>query len=135
MPQQLTHALLVASGGALGALSRYGVAIALRRAQEHFPWATLLVNVLGCLIAGALVGAFGADRERLSDEARLLLMVGFLGGRTTFSTFGTDTLILWRRAPGPALLNVGLNLTLSLLAVGLGARLGAWSAALPAGPR
>lgn len=122
----LTQALLVAGGGALGALCRWGVTL-LMRPLHTFPFATLAVNALGCLLAGVLVGGFGLDRERLSDEARLALMVGFLGALTTFSTFSTDTLILLRRegAAGPALLNVTLNVALSLGAVFLGAHLGA----------
>ena len=127
-PPALTQALLVAGGGALGAVCRWGLTAALRPLHE-FPFATLSVNALGCLLAGVLLGGFGLDRERLSDEPPLALMVGFLGALTTFSTFSTDTLILFRRggAVGPALLNVALNVVLSLGAVVLGARLGeAW---------
>lgn len=124
IPQPLSHALLVALGGAVGSLTRWAVAVALQR-LGHFPWWTLAVNVVGCLLGGVLMGRFGVDRSRFTDEVRLLVMVGFLGGLTTFSTFSTDTLILVRRAPGLAAINVALNVCLSLGAVVLGARLGA----------
>ena len=81
--------LLVALGGAAGCVARYATALAFFRPGEPpaFPWATLVANLLGCLLIGYLNGVL-ADRR---PELRVLLMVGFLGGYTTFSTFSLET--------------------------------------------
>jgi fluoride exporter len=86
----MSAALLVALGGALGALLRYGASLALpRQDAAAFPWTTLWVNLAGSLVIGLL--APGLARH---DAARLLLIVGVLGGFTTFSTFSLDALTL-----------------------------------------
>lgn len=83
--------LLVAIGGALGAVARYGVGLATAAlGLAGFPWATLFVNLSGGLAMGALAGLLGPDGETL----RLLLGVGVLGGFTTFSAFSLDTMRL-----------------------------------------
>jgi CrcB protein len=117
--------LLVALGGALGATARYGVAWLVPRASSSaFPWATLLVNVIGCAVAGALGAVLMARAPTDTTNLRAFLGVGVLGGFTTFSAFGIDTFTLARDgSPGLALINVAANLTLSLAAVALG-----WSA-------
>lgn len=77
----------IALGGALGALSRYGMGeLVTKVTGSEFPWGTLLVNLLGCLLFGLLAG-LAEQRIPLSEETRLFLMVGFLGAFTTFSTF------------------------------------------------
>lgn len=97
----LTASALVASGGAIGALGRYHLGVAVTRvigdeAARSFPWATLLVNILGCLAMGVLTGWF--IRQGATDEnLRLFLGVGILGGFTTFSTFGLEMLTLVQR--------------------------------------
>lgn len=107
---------LVAVGGFAGAVSRWGVALALPAA---FPWGTLAVNVAGSLLLGALVadGRFG---EWLPAGARLLLATGFLSSFTTYSTFAAETVAL-----GPTLgaVNVGANYALGLGAALLGRHL------------
>lgn len=83
--------LLVAAGGALGAMARYGAGlITLALGWSAFPWATLCVNVAGGLAMGALAGWLGEGGHAL----RLLLGVGVLGGFTTFSAFSLDVLRL-----------------------------------------
>ena len=84
--------LLAALGGALGALGRWGVSLALPSASG-WPWATLLVNVTGCLLIGVLLAVLPA---RLADSPwlRPLLAVGVLGGYTTYSTFAVDVVRL-----------------------------------------
>jgi fluoride exporter len=77
--------LLVSAGGALGALARYGVTLALPTAPGGFPWATFWVNVTGCLLIGALVAYVG---ER--PLPRLFLGTGVLGGYTTFSAYAVE---------------------------------------------
>ena len=84
----------VAAGGALGTLARFGVA---QWVQGHWPQhahlATLLVNLIGCLLIGYLYGLF-LNRPDIALEVRAGLTVGVLGGLTTFSTFSMDTLRL-----------------------------------------
>jgi CrcB protein len=89
--------LLIALGGALGTLARYGTHILAKGAGERlaFPVATLTVNLLGCFAIGYLQGVL-IERWPVREEYRLMLIVGFLGGFTTFSTFGWDTAQLLR---------------------------------------
>lgn len=116
--------LLVALGSALGGVTRYWVSgLVASRVGETFPWGTLAVNVLGSALIGA-VAAFGdSGRLGLSAEARQFLMLGVLGGFTTFSSFSLQTLRLvqdgdWTRAAG----NVVVSITLCLVAVAIGYR-------------
>ena len=90
--------LLVALGGAIGSVLRYETgALVLRQVgTAQFPWGTFTVNVLGCAIAGALAG-LGERHGFLTAEMRLLLFTGFLGGFTTFSAFGVETIALVER--------------------------------------
>lgn len=93
--------LLVGLGGAFGSIARYLIGNATMRwvapyNAVGFPWGTLLVNVLGC----AAIGMLAVLIERmtsLNTELRLLLITGFLGGFTTFSSFGLDTWYLMRK--------------------------------------
>ncbi len=85
--------LLAALGGALGALARWGVATALPPTPGSWPWATLLVNLTGCLLIGVLLPVLMA-RFPTSAWPRPLLATGVLGGYTTWSTFAVDTTAL-----------------------------------------
>ncbi|MGE4316698.1 fluoride efflux transporter CrcB [Acinetobacter sp.] len=82
--------LLVALGGAVGASLRYGAGILLFKPTSGFPWTTWWVNICGCLLAGIFF-AYSQKFPVLQNEARLFLMVGILGGFTTFSSFGLET--------------------------------------------
>ncbi len=90
--------LLVAAGGAVGSMARYqiGAWVLARTETWQFPLGTFIVNVMGCLIAGALIG-WAEYRNFLTLELRLLLFTGFLGGFTTFSAFGVETVALLER--------------------------------------
>lgn len=114
-------ALAVFIGGGLGALTRYQVSRLLPSAP--LPWGTLAVNVLGCLVLGLLVPIFAA-REDLSPALRTGITTGVLGGLTTFSTFGVETLRAWQSAPHLGMINLGLNLVVGLSAAGVGLWLG-----------
>src|ERR1044072_6381162 len=94
---------LVAVGGALGAVARFGVSSALP--TKGFPWATLAVNLMGSLLIGYLLLESGMEHA-----ARLFAVVGFLGGFTTLSTYSAEMVDLWRTGHVPvALANVLAN--------------------------
>lgn len=90
--------LLVAIGGALGSMARYGLsALIVRQVNPvDFPWGTFGVNILGCLLAGIFLVA-AEQFPAVNQEARLFMVTGLLGGFTTFSAFGIETLSLIRR--------------------------------------
>ncbi len=113
--------LLAASGGALGALARWGLSLALP-SPGGWPWATLLVNLSGCLLLGALLAAL-AHRSPEPSWARPFLGVGVLGGYTTYSTFAVEVVDLVD--DGAVALAIGYLLASvvgGILAVALGAR-------------
>jgi CrcB protein len=85
--------LLAALGGALGALARWGVAVALPSSPGSWPWATLLVNLTGCLLIGVLLAVLLA-RYPSSPWLRPLLATGVLGGYTTYSAFAVEVVQL-----------------------------------------
>ena len=89
----LVRVALVGLGGALGAVARYllGTWIA-TRVSPDFPWSTFLINISGSFLIGVILGL--ASAGQLSNEARLFLAVGVLGGYTTFSTFSYESLEL-----------------------------------------
>ena len=122
--------LLVGLGGGIGSMARYALGMLLMQPAAHgrFPLATFAVNVLGCLLAGLLAGWW--ERQAiLSADARLFVFTGLLGGFTTFSAFGLETVALLRRGePGTAALYAGGSVALGIAAVWLGLRL---VAALP----
>lgn len=115
---------LIAAGGALGAVARYGLTEAVRAiAGSSFPWGTLAVNVLGCAAVGVF-GAIAAGPAGVRDEYRALVVVGLLGGFTTFSAFGWETFqLLEARSFGPAAANALLNACVGVAAVFLGFRM------------
>lgn len=86
----------VACGGAIGASLRYALSLYLVKPQNLFPWPTWWINISGCVLAGI----FFACTERypiLQQQTRLFLMVGILGGYTTFSSFGLETFVLLKQ--------------------------------------
>ncbi len=121
-------ALIVGLGGFLGAIFRYYLAGAVERwyGLNGFPWGIFVVNILGCFLIGLIFGYSSLVRS-LSEETRLLLVTGFLGSLTTFSTFGQQTLDLLRKGQmGLGLANIGASVVVGLLAVWLGYSLVAW---------
>lgn len=89
------HVIFIAVGGALGALARYGISKYFNQITGGvFPWGTLIVNFIGLFIIGFLFEIF--EQAVVPSEWRLFLTVGFLGALTTFSTFGLETLNLFR---------------------------------------
>ncbi|TWT90780.1 putative fluoride ion transporter CrcB [Pseudobythopirellula maris] len=116
----------IALGGAFGALGRYGVGLACLRAfGDRFPYGTLAVNAIGCLVIGMLMHAGLVAAARLPTAAHAGLTVGLLGALTTFSTFGYETVrLLEQNQPLMALANVAANLLLGCAAVWVGLSLG-----------
>lgn len=112
---------LIALGSALGGVARNGMsAWVAQRAGDAFPWGTLAVNVLGSLVVGALAAVGDSPRWGLPVEVRQFLMIGVLGGFTTFSAFSLQTLRLiqdgdWVRVAGNVFLSVGLGLAAAAL--------------------
>ncbi len=107
--------LAIAAGGAIGSVLRHvlnnGVAVLV---PSGFPWGILACNLIGSTLMGVLVGLFALSAEA-SAPWRAFLMVGVLGGFTTFSAFSADTILLWERgAFGQAALYVALSVGLSL---------------------
>ncbi|WP_377268602.1 fluoride efflux transporter CrcB [Peterkaempfera sp. SMS 1(5)a] len=108
--------LLVFLGGAVGAPLRYLVDRAVQKRHDSvFPWGTLVVNLVGCLILGAVTAAAAVDG--LPSDLSLLLGTGVCGGLTTFSTFGYETVRLLENG---SLAEAGLN-ALGSLFTGLAA--------------
>lgn len=118
----MTNFLLVGFGGFIGSVFRYALGAYLLplTAEQKFPYSTFAVNVVGCLIVGILAGL--AEKHQLfGPGARLFLFTGLLGGFTTFSAFGLETLFLLRRGDaGVAALYVVASVLLGLLAVWVG---------------
>jgi CrcB protein len=118
----VTRLLLVGAGGFVGSVLRWALATLVQDTARGsaFPWGTLAVNALGCLAIGALA-QLAETRSAISPEVRLLLATGLLGGFTTFSAFGNETLDLLRAdARWLAAANVLANVLLGLAAVQLG---------------
>ena len=115
----MNHLLLIAAGGALGALSRHGVnQAALRVLGPEFPMGTLLVNVLGSFAIGVLVGWLALAGRPDATEIRFAIGVGFLGAFTTMSAFSLDlVLMIERKAYFEALLYGAGTITVCVIAV------------------
>jgi len=114
--RSLLQLLLVGTGGFLGSVLRYVVSGAVHRLlpTTTFPVGTLTVNALGCLAIGFLAG-LAETRQLLTPESRVFLLLGLLGGFTTFSTFGYEAFELLRdaehwRAAGVVALHLGVAL-------------------------
>ena len=108
----IRNLLLIAFGGAAGSVLRY----LLSNINTSFPWGTFTVNILGSLLIGLLVGF--ASKGVLSPEMKLLLVTGFCGGFTTFSTFANESFGMMKA--GDVLLTalyVGASVVIGILAV------------------
>jgi CrcB protein len=122
--------IAVAIGGALGSLARHGInhLVHVRWLTTRFPLGTVIVNLSGCFIIGLLAGLAASDRFVVRAPMREFVFVGLLGGFTTFSSFGLDTLMLTRGGSlGPAVLNIALQVAGGLIVVWLGYQFGARS--------
>lgn len=111
--QTLTALLWVATGGALGSVTRYLSMVLLGQwLGSSFPWGTLFVNIVGSFVMGVLA-ELGALAWQPSQDIKLFLMTGILGGFTTFSTFSLDVALLVERHDWAV---AGLYVAVSVLA-------------------
>jgi CrcB protein len=119
----MTKWLLVAAGGAFGSISRYALQGWVQRAiNTNFPLGTLVVNLIGCALIGFLTATFTGPKL-IREEYRIGIIVGILGGFTTFSTFGFETFSLANdRQFAFAALNIVLSCGLGFFAVWAGYR-------------
>jgi fluoride exporter len=119
--------VLLAAAGAAGTLARYGLSLGLARLLgDRFPFGTLAVNVLGCAMFGFVLALF-RDRARIGPETVTVLLVGFMGAFTTFSSFVADSQGLWAaERPVLAVANVLLQNAAGFGCFLLGRSLGRW---------
>jgi CrcB protein len=118
----LINILLVGFGGFIGSVLRYLASGFVQQSTKSidFPFGTLAVNVIGCFIIGFLA-QLAEERGVFTSQSRLFVFVGILGGFTTFSSFGNETLNLARDSQMiNALVNVGANVIIGLFAVWFG---------------
>lgn len=118
----MTNYLLVFLGGGLGSICRFGIGHWLAGYRPGFPWATFLANFISCFLLGVLVGL--SFKGRLGGQAGVLLMAGFCGGFSTFSTFTNETFQMlmdgqWSKAAA----YIAMSLVVCMLSLFAGAKL------------
>ncbi len=120
----LRNLLFVATGGAIGSVLRYLISTNLHKAYPNFsPYGTFTVNMLGCLLIGLLMGWINAQKL-MNPQLQLLLVAGFCGSFTTFSTFAHEAnLMLLEQKPLQSILYLGLSVSVGLGLAYLGYRL------------
>jgi CrcB protein len=134
MQQAVTQYLIIGLGGALGSMLRFGIAMLIDTAVTNpgaakagpiFPWGVIIVNITGCFVIGFISSISTPDgRIMLSPLTRQFIMIGILGGYTTFSSFSLQTLLLAQDGQWwGAAANVVLSVVLCLVGVWLGAAL------------
>jgi CrcB protein len=118
--------IAIAAGGGLGAMARHAVNHALNmRFGPTFPGGIFVVNALGCFAIGLLAGLIASTKLHIGELGRTFLVVGVLGGFTTFSSYGLDTYTLFRGGhTGMALFNALGQMAVGLAAVWIGFALG-----------
>jgi CrcB protein len=121
----------IALGGAIGAAARHALntVVQLRWGSASFPAGIFAVNAIGCLAIGLLAGLIAADRVSVPGPVRAFLMVGVVGGFTTFSSYALDTLVLVRGGqPGLAAVNALGQVVSGLVAAWIGFAAASWRA-------
>jgi len=131
--QLLQQYFIIGLGGALGSMLRFGLGTWIDSGMSKgtgpiFPWGTIVVNITGCFVIGFIFTiSAGEGRLMLSSLTRQFIMIGILGGYTTFSSFSLQTLTLAQSGQmWGAVANILLSVVLCLLGVWLGAMLAGW---------
>lgn len=122
MDTAFVRVILIGCGGFIGAVLRYGLGglVQSRSGLSTFPYGTLTVNLVGCLLMGTFAGLVDA-RQLFSPEFRMFALIGLLGGFTTYSTFGYEAFAMLRDGESArAALYVGLHVALGLMLVWAG---------------
>jgi CrcB protein len=111
--------LLVAVGGALGSVARYGTGVLVGKAWDStFPLATMLINIAGSLAMGLFIGYLARTTPSWQADARVFVAVGIFGGFTTFSSFSLDAIAMFERGEvGQALLYVLISVIVGVAAL------------------
>jgi CrcB protein len=122
--------LAIAAGGGIGAVLRHLLNHVIQtRFGAAFPLGIFIINVLGCLVIGTIAGLIASTRVQIGETGRTFIVVGILGGFTTFSSFGLDTFTLARGGQtGAAAVNAIGQLVLGLAAVWVGFALASYRA-------
>ena len=111
--------LLIGVGSFFGGIARYLISLAMKGLGSAFPWATMTANIVGCLLIGVLWAIL--NRYNASNQLNLLLVVGFCGGFTTFSTFSKESLCLLQAGNYSSFILYALgSVVLGIVAVALG---------------
>ncbi|MFO1370648.1 MAG: fluoride efflux transporter CrcB [Marinagarivorans sp.] len=110
--------LAVALGGSIGAIARYGLSLIFIPALGKFPWATFCANIIGCALMGVFYYCI-VEKAIWPAPLKQLLMVGFLGALTTFSSYAMEVVVLWQSAQSLALVYLISSWLANLSAVGL----------------
>jgi CrcB protein len=117
------HYLLVFIGGGLGALCRFGISSIITPSDKGFPYQTIMANIISSLILGFLLSYFFVKGENVN--ARLLGVVGFCGGFSTFSSFSAETFLLMQAGQyGLSILNILVSVVTCILGISAGLYLG-----------
>ena len=93
IPDIIRNTLFIGCGSFIGGAARYIISVAMKAMSKGFPWGTLIVNLVGCLVIGLLWGFFSKNSSESSSWA-LFMIVGICGGFTTFSTFSKEALMM-----------------------------------------
>ena len=120
--------LVIATGGAIGAVARHAMNLLVHRyAMTSVPAGIFVVNAVGCFAMGLLAGLLASSRLQIGEVSRSFLIVGVLGGFTTFSSYSLDTYTLIRGGHHAlALLNAAGQVLVGLAALWVGFAAGAW---------
>ena len=114
--------VLVFLGGGLGSVCRYLIAKLMSDNQMDFPIATFIANVISCIILGYLIGL--SLRNGISDNSKLLMMTGFCGGFSTFSTFSGEIILLMQEGQlSTAMIYIAASLAICLVCIWAGIKL------------